>query len=58
LGNGVAVGAIYQVLRAAAERDGEILKVTNPALLKSITKASISPKDQPEIKKRKQTAAS
>ena len=58
LGNGVAVGAIYQVLRAAAERDGEILKVTNPALLKSITKSSISPKGQPEVKKKKKHKAS
>jgi DNA (cytosine-5)-methyltransferase 1 len=58
LGNGVAVGAIYQVLRAAAQRDGEILKVTNPALLKSITKSSISPKGQPEVKKKKKHAAS
>jgi DNA (cytosine-5)-methyltransferase 1 len=58
LGNGVAVGAIYQVLRAAAQRDGEILKVTNPALLKSINKSSISPKGQPEVKKKKKHAAS
>ena len=58
LGNGVAVGAIYQVLRAAAERDGEILKATNPALLKSITKSPISPKSQPEVKKKKKHEAS
>ena len=58
LGNGVAVGAIYQVLRAAAERDGEILKATNPALLKSITKSPFSPKSQPEVKKKKKLEAS
>ena len=58
LGNGVAVGAIYQVLRAAAERDAEILIETNPKLLKSIAKSSINPKGQPETKKKKKLAAS
>jgi DNA (cytosine-5)-methyltransferase 1 len=57
LGNGVAVGAVYQVLRAAAARDSEILRVTNPALLKSITKASISPKGHPEVRKKKHAAS-
>jgi DNA (cytosine-5)-methyltransferase 1 len=39
LGNGVAVGAIYQVIKAAIERDAEILKITNPKLLKSVKSA-------------------
>ena len=43
LGNGVAVGAVYQVVKAAIERDAEILKVTNPALLKTVKKAPQSP---------------
>jgi DNA (cytosine-5)-methyltransferase 1 len=36
LGNGVAVGAVYQVVKAVAARDKEILKKTNPKLLKKI----------------------
>jgi DNA (cytosine-5)-methyltransferase 1 len=47
LGNGVAVGAVYQVLRAAVNRDSEILKITNPGLLKSVKKSPISP--YPEV---------
>jgi DNA (cytosine-5)-methyltransferase 1 len=43
LGNGVSVGAVYQVIKAAAIRDHEILKATNPKLLNSILKASDSP---------------
>lgn len=43
LGNGVAVGAVYQVVKAAIARDSEILKLTNPKLLKSVEKASKSP---------------
>lgn len=39
LGNGVAVGAVYQVVKAVVKRDSEILKVTNPELLKRITTA-------------------
>ena len=39
LGNGVAVGAVYQVVKAAVERDAEILKITNPGLLRSVRKA-------------------
>jgi len=42
LGNGVAVGAVYQVVKAAAKRDAEILKVTNPDLLESITSSPLS----------------
>jgi len=59
LGNGVAVGAVYQVLRAAAVRDAEILKITNPKLLQSIEKAAISPsgKKMQNPKKRKQAAS-
>ncbi len=44
LGNGVAVGAVYQVIRAAAHRDKEIMKVINPKLLKSILKSPETPK--------------
>jgi DNA (cytosine-5)-methyltransferase 1 len=36
LGNGVAVGAVYQVVKAAINRDSEIFSVTNPQLLKSV----------------------
>ena len=43
LGNGVAVGAVYQVIKAAVERDMDILKITNPALLKAVRKAPQSP---------------
>ncbi len=43
LGNGVAVGAVYQVVKAAIERDKDILKVTNPNLLKTVKKAPQSP---------------
>jgi DNA (cytosine-5)-methyltransferase 1 len=43
LGNGVSVGAVYQVVRAAVARDAEILRITNPKLLQSVMKASISP---------------
>jgi len=43
LGNGVSVGAVYQVLRAAVQRDRDILKTTNPGLLKSVLAADISP---------------
>jgi DNA (cytosine-5)-methyltransferase 1 len=52
LGNGVAVGAVYQVVKAAIERDAEILKVTNPTLLKTVKKAPQSPvKTKSAIKK-------
>lgn len=44
LGNGVSVGTVYQVIKAAAARDKEILKVTNPDLLRSILRAPNSPK--------------
>jgi DNA (cytosine-5)-methyltransferase 1 len=36
LGNGVAVGAVYQVVKALAKRDEQILKITNPKILKKI----------------------
>ncbi len=39
LGNGVAVSAVYQVIKAAVERDSEILAKTNAQLLKSVRKA-------------------
>lgn len=44
LGNGVSVGAVYQVVRAAVERDYTILRKTNPKLAKSVTNAEICPK--------------
>ena len=43
LGNGVSVGAIYQVIKAAVNRDEEILKVTNPKLLRSVKRAPMAP---------------
>lgn len=43
LGNGVSVGAVYQVVRAAVERDQEILTITAPKLVKSVRSAPISP---------------
>lgn len=43
LGNGVAVGAVYQVVKAAIERDQEILIDTMPALLKSVKNSPIAP---------------
>jgi len=46
LGNGVSVDAIYQVIRAAASRDYEILSKTNPKLLRSILKSKNSPKTE------------
>ena len=48
LGNGVAVGAVYQVIKAAVERDSEILTKTNVELLKSVRKA---PKSNSKIAK-------
>ena len=58
LGNGVAVGAIYQVLRAAAKRDEEILKVTNPKLLASISKSLMKPNSKVESKPARKIVAS
>lgn len=46
LGNGVSVGAVYQVVRAALERDGEILEETNAALYRSIRKSPEAPQDK------------
>jgi DNA (cytosine-5)-methyltransferase 1 len=43
LGNGVSVGAVWHVLRAHVERDQEVLKWTQPALLKAILGAPDSP---------------
>ena len=43
LGNGVAVGAVYQVFRAAIQRDAEILKTTNPNLLRTVKKSGQHP---------------
>lgn len=43
LGNGVSVGAVYQVIKATASRDQDLLKSVNPSLLKSILKAPLAP---------------
>jgi DNA (cytosine-5)-methyltransferase 1 len=43
LGNGVSVGAVYQVVKALARRDYANLNVTNRELLQSIEKSSSSP---------------
>jgi hypothetical protein len=42
------VGAVYQVIKAAVERDSEILTKTNVELLKSVRKA---PKSNSKIAK-------
>jgi len=44
LGNGVSVGAVYQVLKAVAVRDARILQSVNPKLLRSILRAPLAPK--------------
>lgn len=44
LGNGVAVGAVYQTIKAVASRDSNILAKTNPQLLQSIKNAVENPK--------------
>jgi len=43
LGNGVSVGAIWHVLRAHVARDEEILKKTNPRLLRAIMNIGDNP---------------
>lgn len=43
MGNGVAVGAVYQVVKAVVERDSEILRATNPKLLNAIKKRPPNP---------------
>lgn len=43
LGNGVSVGAVWHVLRAHVERDQDVLKWTQPSLLKSVIGAPESP---------------
>lgn len=43
LGNGVSIGAVYQVLRAVAKRDEDLLRKTKPALLESIQNAPLGP---------------
>jgi DNA (cytosine-5)-methyltransferase 1 len=54
LGNGVSVGAVYQVIRAAIERDSDILKRTNPELLRSVRKSgeSLTEKDNSKPNKK------
>jgi DNA (cytosine-5)-methyltransferase 1 len=43
LGNGVNVGVVWQVLRAHVQRDIEILRQLDPALVKAVKKAPPSP---------------
>jgi DNA (cytosine-5)-methyltransferase 1 len=43
LGNGVSVGAVWHVLRAHVERDQDVLKWTQPSLLKAVLGAPDSP---------------
>lgn len=57
LGNGVSVGAVYQVIRAAIERDADILEITNPALLKSVLRSSKSGKDKQSSKSKNKVIA-
>lgn len=43
LGNGISIGCAFQVLKALAERDEEVLKETNPRLLRSIYTSGENP---------------
>lgn len=43
LGNGVSIGAVWHVLKSLAERDHNVLKVTQPYLLETILNAADSP---------------
>ena len=43
LGNGVSTGVVWHVLREHARRDGDVLKITNPALLEAILGSPESP---------------
>ena len=43
LGNGVSIGAVWHVLRSHVARDEEILKITNPGLVRSVLAAPASP---------------
>ena len=43
LGNGVSVGAVWHVLRAHVDRDQDVLKWTQPTLLKAVLSAPDSP---------------
>ena len=45
LGNGVSVGAVWHVMREHVTRDEEILKITNPKLLRAVKNAPLSPDD-------------
>jgi len=52
LGNGVSVGAVYQVVKALAKRDYENLLNTNRELLASIEKSASSPKPRFQPKRK------
>jgi DNA (cytosine-5)-methyltransferase 1 len=43
LGNGVSVGAVWHVLRSHVERDHDVLKWTQPSLLKAVLGTPDSP---------------
>ena len=45
LGNGVSVGAVWHALRAHVQRDEDLLKITNPKLLRSVFGSPKSPDD-------------
>jgi len=49
LGNGISIGCAFQVLKALAERDEGVLRVSNPKLLQSIQTSG----DNPDIHLRK-----
>lgn len=46
LGNGVSVGAVWHVLRAHVDRDQDILKWTQPTLLKAVLSAPAGPDER------------
>lgn len=46
LGNGVSVGAVWHVLRAHVDRDQDVLKWTQPTLLKAVLSAPDGPDER------------
>ena len=51
LGNGVSVGAVYQVVKALARRDYDNLLKKNPKLLESIEKSGPNPNQRRQIQR-------
>jgi DNA (cytosine-5)-methyltransferase 1 len=43
LGNGISIGCAFQVIRALAERDREVLQAVHPRILKSINSSGENP---------------